>query len=115
MTSTQAIERFQHAVDIVPTPEAVVALGEAEQTNGDRSAAADTFALAGVEIQLLKSNGVTIDLELGRFQADHGDPADALASAERAYRERQTIQTADLLALGALPQRRSRGCPEVQR
>ena len=36
---TQAIERFQHAVDIVPTPEAVVALGEAEQTNGDRSAA----------------------------------------------------------------------------
>jgi tetratricopeptide (TPR) repeat protein len=95
---SQAIERFQQAVDIVPTPEAVVALGEAHQVNGDAAAADDAFALAGVEIQLLKSNGVTIDLELGRFQADHGDPADALASAERAYRERQTIHTADLLA-----------------
>jgi tetratricopeptide (TPR) repeat protein len=93
-----AIERFQHAVDIVPTPEAVIALGEAQQAAGGETSADDTFALAGVEIQLLKSNGVTVDLELGRFQADHGDPVEALASAERAYHERRTIHTADLLA-----------------
>jgi tetratricopeptide (TPR) repeat protein len=92
-----AIQEYQHAVDIVPTPEAVVALGEAEQVAGKEQQAADTFALAGIEIQLLKSNGVTVDLELGRFEADHGDPKDALASAERAYHERRTIHTADLL------------------
>jgi tetratricopeptide (TPR) repeat protein len=92
-----AIQQFQHAVDIVPTPEAVVALGEAELVAGDAQRADDTFALAGIEIQLLKGNGVTVDLESGRFQADHDDAAEALASAERAYHERKTIHTADLL------------------
>jgi tetratricopeptide (TPR) repeat protein len=93
-----AIVRFQAAADIVPLPEYVIALGEAEEASGDKAAAQRDFALAGAETRLFEANGVVVDLELALFEADHGDKATALALAKGAYAERRTVRTADALA-----------------
>ncbi len=93
-----AIARFSHAAAIVPLPEYVIAVGEAQEASGDRAAAADSYDLARVETALFKANGVVVDLELALFEADHGDPATALQLAEQAYAERPTLKAADALA-----------------
>ena len=93
-----AIARFKAAADIVPLPEYVIALGEAEQASGDQTAANQAFALAGAETRLFEANGVVVDLELALFEADHGDKAMALTLAKAAYAERRTVRTADALA-----------------
>jgi tetratricopeptide (TPR) repeat protein len=92
-----AIARFGAAADIVPLPEYVISLGEAEAASGDAAAAKRDFDLANVETRLFKANGVVVDLELALFEADHGDRADALVLARAAYAERHTVRTADAL------------------
>jgi Flp pilus assembly protein TadD len=52
--------------------------------------------------RLNQANGVEVDLELARFEADHArdrgaDPARAVAMARRALAERPTIYAADTL------------------
>jgi tetratricopeptide (TPR) repeat protein len=95
---SEAIARFEHASAILPLPEYVIALGEAEEASGDTTAAAASYDLARAETQLFVAAGVDVDLELALFEADHGDPAKALELAEAAYRTRQTVRTADALA-----------------
>jgi tetratricopeptide (TPR) repeat protein len=95
---TTAIDRFRHAAAIVPLPEYVIALGEAQEAAGDSRGAQDSYALARAETTLFKANGVVVDLELALFEADHGDPATALQLARAAYTERPTIKAADALA-----------------
>ena len=93
-----AIARFRAAADIVPLPEYVIALGEAEEASGDTVTAKQDYDLASVETRLFKANGVVVDLELALFEADHGDRAEALSLARAAYAERHTVRTADALA-----------------
>ena len=90
--------RLERAVEVLPLPEYVVALGEVEEAAGDRQAAKARYELAAVETKLFQAAGVTVDLELALFEADHGDRAQALELARAAYRERATIRTADALA-----------------
>lgn len=97
-----ALARFGRAADIVPLPEYVIAVGEARQASGDTKAASDSFALARAETVLFKANGVVVDLELSLFEADHGDPATALALAQAAYADRPTLKAADALAWALL-------------
>jgi tetratricopeptide (TPR) repeat protein len=92
-----AIARFKAAADIVPLPEYVIALGEAEEAAGDEAAAKQAFALAGAETRLFEANGVVVDLELALFEADHGNKTTALTLAKAAYAERKTVRTADAL------------------
>jgi Flp pilus assembly protein TadD len=47
---------------------------------------------------LQADGGVDVDLELALFEADHGDPARAVAMAQAAYDRRPTIYGADGLA-----------------
>lgn len=99
-----AIARFRAAADIVPLPEYVIALGEAEQASGDETAAKQAFDLAGAETRLFEANGVVVDLELALFEADHGSKATALTLAKAAYAERKTVRTADALAWASYKQ-----------
>jgi tetratricopeptide (TPR) repeat protein len=94
----EAARRFQQAADVVPLPEYVIALGEVQAARGDPDGAKRSFDLAGAEIQLFKANGVTVDLDLALFEADHGDPAKALAYAREAYAATPTTRAADAVA-----------------
>lgn len=92
-----AIALFQHASDIVPLPEYVIALGEAQTAAGKTDDAARSFKTAGVEIKLFQSNGVAVDLDLALFEADHGDPAQGLAFAQTAQAATPTVRADDAL------------------
>jgi tetratricopeptide (TPR) repeat protein len=94
----EAIRRFGQAAAILPLPEYVISLGEAQEANGDEADAVKSYDLARAETQLFVAAGVDVDLELALFEADHGDAAKALELAQAAYRTRHTVRTADALA-----------------
>ena len=89
---------FERASTVVPLPEYVIALGETHQAAGDLDAARRQYDLARAEITLLKASGVTVDLDLALFEADHGDTEEALRLAEAAYEAAPTVRAADALA-----------------
>ena len=94
----EAVRRFEAASAILPLPEYVIALGEAREASGDTKGAAASYDLARAETQLFVAAGVDVDLELALFEADHGDPANAVDLAAAAYASRQTVRTVDALA-----------------
>ena len=94
----EAIDRFQQAADVVPLPEYVIALADAQAAAGRTDEAARSVDLARAEIQLFEATGVMVDLDLALFEADHGDPDRALAFAEAAYRATPNIRAADAQA-----------------
>ena len=89
---------FAKAADVVPLPEFVIAMGEIDAARGDQGAADQQFALARAEIALFRANGVTVDLELALFEADHGDASRALELALAADRATPTVRAADAVA-----------------
>ena len=91
----EAIALFQKAAAIVPLPEYVLALGDAQAASGDPDAAARSYALARAEIQLFEAAGVVVDVDLAIFEADHGDPESALQHARTAYSATPTVRAAD--------------------
>jgi tetratricopeptide (TPR) repeat protein len=93
-----AIRYFSRAADILPLPESVIALGEAQEASGDLAGARDSYALAGAEIDLFEASGVVVDLDLALFEADHGNAADAFRHARLAYETTPTVRAADALA-----------------
>lgn len=94
----EAILLLERAANIVPLPEYVIALGEAQEAAGLLEAARRSFELASAEILLFQASGVVVDLDLALFEADHGDPGRALSLAQAAYQATPTIRAADALA-----------------
>ena len=94
----QAIEHFQQAADLVPLPEYVIALADAQSAAGRADDAARNVELARAEIQLFEATGVMVDLDLALLEADHGDPQRALAFAEAAYAATPNVRAADAQA-----------------
>jgi tetratricopeptide (TPR) repeat protein len=94
----EALSDFRRASDILPLPEYVIALGETQQLAGDTAGSAASYGLARAEIRLFESAGVTVDLELALFEADHGDPQRALQLATAAYARTPTVRAADARA-----------------
>ncbi len=94
----EAIARFERAAAVVPLPEYVIALGDAQSAAGQTDAAAQSYALARAEIQLFQAAGVIVDTDLALFEADHGDPGAALGHATAAYAVTPTVRAADALA-----------------
>ena len=92
-----AIATVAAVVERTPAPAAATLLGELQQAAGRDADAAASFALAEAGTKLLVAAGSTVDLESAVFTADHGNPADAVALARRAYTARQTVFTADAL------------------
>jgi tetratricopeptide (TPR) repeat protein len=90
-----AIRRLRALVLRLPLPEYVIALGETEQAAGSTVAAGRDYLLVGAETRLLQANGVNTDAELALFQADHGDPAQAVDLAARAWAAAPSVRSAD--------------------
>jgi tetratricopeptide (TPR) repeat protein len=73
----------------------VIALGDTERAAGLNVAAERDHRLVGVETRLLQANGVNTDAELALFEADHGDPAQAVDLAARAWAAAPSVRSAD--------------------
>ena len=94
-----AMEYYKKAQDIVPQHEVVVALGDLYAIAGRTEEANRQYALVDVIRKLNQANGVTGDLQLAQFLADHDkDLEEALRLAENEYKTRPTVYAADTLA-----------------
>ncbi len=94
----EAIALYTQAIQRIPLPEFVIALGETEQAAGRQAKADEQYGLLRVIEKLFQANGVNTDMELALFEADHGDPQQALAQARIAYAQRPNYKAADTLA-----------------
>src|SRR6185295_6211728 len=90
-----AIRRLRALIQRLPLPEYVIALGDTEQAAGMTAAARRDYQLVGAETRLLQANGVNTDAELALFEADHGDPAQAVDLAARAWAAAPSVRSAD--------------------
>jgi tetratricopeptide (TPR) repeat protein len=107
--SAIALER--RAVEAIPLPQYVAALGDLYRVTGRSVLARRQYALIGAIERLLHANGVKTDLEIALFQVDHGIALrHALARARVARAERPSIDGDDVLAWALA---RNRRCAEA--
>ena len=94
-----ALDELEDVVEDLPSPEVLVQYGELLEATGDTEAAQEQYDVVRATQQLFAANGQDVDTELALFEADHGDPQDAVASAEKAYAKRPlSIFTQDAYA-----------------
>lgn len=94
-----AIENYTGAIERVPLPEYVIALGDVYAAAGDEKSAGEQFALVGAIEQLCAANGVNLDLQIALFNADHDRDIDATVARTRsAYAQQPSIAAADVLS-----------------
>jgi len=94
-----AVDYYTRAIQRMPLPEFVIALGEMYEANGQPGEATKQYELVRAMIQLYSANGVDTDIELALFLADHGsDPASAVEKAREGYSKRPGVKTADVLS-----------------
>ncbi len=93
-----AIRRYQELTQRLPLPEFVIALGELYEASGQPEQAKSQYDLLRVMQQLNADAGMNVDMELALFNANHGEPAQALSQARAAYAARPSIYAADVLA-----------------
>ncbi|WP_329492889.1 tetratricopeptide repeat protein [Kitasatospora herbaricolor] len=93
-----AVADYTAAVARVPLPQYLLDFGELQESLGHRADAEEQYRLLTAEQQLAAANGVLDDLTLGRFQADHGDPAQAVALLRGEWERRRSVLVADALA-----------------
>jgi tetratricopeptide (TPR) repeat protein len=98
-----AARLLEPAAARLPLPATVALLGDVRAAQGDTRAATTQYRLVRVIERLNQANGVAVDLELARFEADQrqldpgADRGRAVAMARRALAERPTIYASDTL------------------
>lgn len=96
---SKAMDYYNRAINVVPIPEYVIALGDVYAALGDAKQASAQYDLVGAIDQLYTANGVNLDLQIALFNADHGrDIAVTVARAKSAYAQQPSVQAADVLA-----------------
>jgi tetratricopeptide (TPR) repeat protein len=93
----RAAKLYRRAIQRTPLPEYAAALGDLFSRDGRPALAARQYALVRVEERLFQAAGVNVDLELALFDADHGRPRAALASAQTEWGRRRSVHVADAL------------------
>jgi len=90
---------YRAAVEKLPLSQYEGALGDVLRRAGRPGEAERAYGVVDATEELLRANGVRTELETALFDLDHGrDPADALARAREAYRERRSIEGDDVVA-----------------
>ena len=92
-----AIRRYRKVVTLLPMPEYVVGLADAELLAGRKAAAREDFALVQVQQRLLRRGGVNVDADMAIVEADHGNPARAVKLGRRGYAAAPSVRSADAL------------------
>ena len=94
-----ALADLRAVVERLPAPQHLVAYGELLEATGQLDAAREQYDVVRATQQLFAASGQDVDTELALFEADHGTPAAAVASAEKAYAKRpRSVVTQDAYA-----------------
>ena len=93
-----AVRDYEAAVTRLPLPEHLIEYADLLVSLG-RGAEAERLREVVVSTRTLQEDaGVNADLELALYEADHGDPAVAVAAAGREYARRRSIHADDAYA-----------------
>jgi tetratricopeptide (TPR) repeat protein len=96
-----AIERLRHVLDVLPTPQYAILLGDVLRAAGRPAKAREADALVDAMEKLLAANGVRTELQTALFDLDRGrDLPGALARAEEAFATAPSVAAEDVLAWG---------------
>ncbi|MFD7453521.1 tetratricopeptide repeat protein [Kitasatospora sp. NPDC059827] len=93
-----AVRDYDAAIAKVPLPQYLLELGELHESLGHPEQAQEQYRLLEAEQRLAAANGVVDDLTLGQYQADHGDPAEAVRLLRAEWQRRHNVLVADALA-----------------
>jgi tetratricopeptide (TPR) repeat protein len=94
----RAIRTWRDVTSRLALPEYLLELGELYEFTGRPAQAKRRFAVLQATKQLLRSNGVRVDLETALYEADHGSASAALAAGRAEWSRRHSVQVADALA-----------------
>ncbi|HEY3137619.1 MAG TPA: tetratricopeptide repeat protein [Blastocatellia bacterium] len=98
-----AIKNYQRAIQIIPDPLLISALGDLYKLSDREKEAAAQYALVEHIARLSEINGVIYNRQLSLFYADHDIKAgDAYKNAAKEYEVRRDIYGADAVAWTAL-------------
>jgi tetratricopeptide (TPR) repeat protein len=93
-----ALALWSDVVARLPEPGYLAELGDLYASLGRTREAEQQYDVVRATEQLLRAAGSDVDLEHALFAADHGDPAGALAAAERIWQGRRSVHAADAYA-----------------
>ncbi|MEY9488325.1 tetratricopeptide (TPR) repeat protein [Streptomyces calvus] len=94
---TEALSAYRVALAAQPRPEYALELGELYESLGLRQAAEVQYALLRERVRLAAAHGADEELVLGRFEADHGDPAAAVRRLRAEWKRQPSTAVADAL------------------
>ncbi|MGH3699695.1 MAG: tetratricopeptide repeat protein [Pseudonocardiaceae bacterium] len=93
-----ALAGYAQITSRVPLPQYVLEYGELLESVGQGPQARGQYDLLTAQQQLYAAQGSVDDLVASQVAADHGNPTDALRSAQREWTRRQSVFSADALA-----------------
>ncbi|GAB4064353.1 hypothetical protein GCM10028777_10340 [Angustibacter speluncae] len=93
-----AVLAYADVVERLPQPSYLVEYGELLDSLGRSDEAAEQYAVADAAAALFQASGSVQDVEMVLYQADHGRPAEALATAQAQYGSRRSPQVLDAMA-----------------
>lgn len=94
----EALTEYAAATAALPVPAFLIEYGELLDAVGRPAEARTQYDLAAASFALLEANGARDDLARALFEADHGDPAEALKRAEAQWTRTPSVFAADALA-----------------
>ncbi|MEU6589193.1 tetratricopeptide repeat protein [Streptomyces sp. NPDC046881] len=95
--TAQALAAYRAAVAKRPDPEVLLELGELYESLEQRGVAEEQYARLKAAVRQSVAGGVDEELVIGRYEADHGDPWDAVERLEEEWRRQPGIEVADAL------------------
>ncbi|MFC5034501.1 tetratricopeptide repeat protein [Streptomyces fildesensis] len=96
--SDRAVTDYRTAISRVPQPQYVLELGELLESLGRPTEARAQYLVLEAEQKLFAINGVVDDLNLGQYQADHGNPRLAVTLLTAEWGRRRSVLVADALS-----------------
>ncbi|MFD3516688.1 tetratricopeptide repeat protein [Streptomyces sp. NPDC058657] len=95
--TTEAVKGYRAALALSPRPEYSLELGELVEATGGEGAGAAQFGVVRAQVAHNRAQGVLGDLVLGRLEADHGDPEEAVQLLRAEWSRRPGAEVADAL------------------
>ncbi|MFG2571080.1 tetratricopeptide repeat protein [Streptomyces sp. NPDC048481] len=95
--TSEALSAYRTALEKQPSPQYALELGELYESLGLAQAARVQYDLLRARVRAEAAGGVDGELVLGRFEADHGDPAAAVRRLRAEWRRQPGVAVADAL------------------
>ncbi|MET8827427.1 tetratricopeptide repeat protein [Streptomyces sp. NPDC004610] len=96
--TSEAVSAYRAALTAQPSPEWALELGELYESQGLGQTARAQYDLLLTQARNAAAGGVDEDLVLGRYEADHGDPREAVRLLRAEWGRQPSTVVADALA-----------------